>query len=223
MRGATLARPTNSFSAILDTKDDRSYGVFTMKAKDSKKRNLLETGTALMLCKGYHGTGIQQIVDAAGVPKGSFYNYFKSKEDFVIAAMEHSSRDAIKAFEKALEDEDLSPAQRIVTVFRRMAEAFVKEKDYTRGCFVGNMCQEMADTHAAVAEKAEYLFRRYTSALARCLGKLQDTREKQESPDADKLAEFIFNSWEGAVLRMKSSRNAQPLNAFIDTLEILLS
>lgn len=194
-----------------------------MKEKDVKKRGLLETGSTLMLCKGYHGTGIQQIVDAAGVPKGSFYNYFKSKEDFVIAAMEHSSRDPIRAFEKSLEEDGLPPAQRIVATFLRMAEAFVSQKDFTRGCFVGNMCQEMADTNAAIAEKAEYLFRRYTAALARCLSELKNTGVRtRPALDADKLAEFIFNSWEGAVLRMKSSRNAQPLNAFIDSLEILL-
>jgi TetR/AcrR family transcriptional regulator, transcriptional repressor for nem operon len=193
-----------------------------MKEKDTKKRTLLETGSVLMLCKGYHGTGIQQIVDTAGVPKGSFYNYFKSKADFVIAAMEHSSRDTIRAFEQALEEGGLPPDQRIIKAFRRMTEAFVKEKDFTRGCFVGNMCQEMADTNAAIAEKAEYLFRRYTAALARCLRERQDTDRNRRLPDADKLAEFIFNSWEGAVLRMKSSRNAHPLNAFIDTLEILL-
>lgn len=194
-----------------------------MKEKDTKKKTLLETGSALMLCKGYHGTGIQQIVDAAGVPKGSFYNYFKSKEDFVIAAMEHSSRDAIGAFERVLTEGGLPPDQRIITAFRRMIDAFVKQKDYTRGCFVGNMCQEMADTNSSIAEKAEYLFRRYTSALARCLGELQGTGKSRQALDADKLAEFIFNSWEGAMLRMKSSRNAQPLNAFIDTLKILLS
>jgi TetR/AcrR family transcriptional regulator, transcriptional repressor for nem operon len=187
-----------------------------MKEKDTKMRTLLDTGSALMLCKGYHGTGIQQIVDAAGVPKGSFYNYFKSKVDFVIAAMEHSSRDTIRAFEQALEEGGLPPDQRIIG-------AFEKKKDYTRGCFVGNMCQEMADTDAAIAEKAECLFRRYTAALARCLRELHDTDRNRRMRDADKLAAFIFNSWEGAVLRMKSSRNAQPLNAFIDTLEILLS
>jgi TetR/AcrR family transcriptional repressor of nem operon len=194
-----------------------------MKEKDTKMRTLLDTGSALMLCKGYHGTGIQQIVDAAGVPKGSFYNYFKSKVDFVIAAMEHSSRDTIRAFEQALEEGGLPPDQRIIGAFRRMTEAFEKKKDYTRGCFVGNMCQEMADTDAAIAEKAECLFRRYTAALARCLRELHDTDRNRRMRDADKLAAFIFNSWEGAVLRMKSSRNAQPLNAFIDTLEILLS
>ena len=63
--------------------------------KDLKRVRILDAGTELMLRKGYHGTGIQQIVDAAGVPKGSFYSYFKSKEDFVLAAMEHTSRDHI--------------------------------------------------------------------------------------------------------------------------------
>jgi len=194
-----------------------------MRERDDKKRELLDFGSALMLCKGYHGTGIQQIVDAAGVPKGSFYNYFKSKEDFVIAAMEYRSRDAIRAFEQALEQDGRPPDQRIVGAFQRMTEAFEKEKDYTRGCFVGNMCQEMADANSAIAEKAEYLFRRYTAALSRCLGELRDGGRSRRALDADKLAEFIFNSWEGAVLRMKSSRNSQPLNAFIDTLKILLS
>jgi TetR/AcrR family transcriptional regulator, transcriptional repressor for nem operon len=104
-----------------------------------------------------------------------------------------------------------------------MVDAYVKEKDFTRGCFVGIMCQEMADTNVAVADKAEYLFRRYTAALARCICELQDAGESRRMLDADKLAEFIFNSWEGAMLRMKSSRNTQPLNAFLDTLKMLLT
>jgi TetR/AcrR family transcriptional repressor of nem operon len=193
-----------------------------MREKDEKKRELLASGSELMLCKGYHGTGIQQIVDAAGVPKGSFYNYFKSKEDFVVSAMEYRSRDSIRDFELALAQGDLPPDQRIIGAFQCMITAFESKKDYTRGCFVGNMCQEMADTNSAVAEKAEYLFRRYAAALARCLRELPESGQTRRVLDADKLAEFIFNSWEGAVLRMKSSRNAQPLNAFIDTLRILL-
>jgi TetR/AcrR family transcriptional regulator, transcriptional repressor for nem operon len=193
-----------------------------MKEKDEKKRELLASGSELMLCKGYHGTGVQQIVDAAGVPKGSFYNYFKSKEDFVVSAMEYRGRDAIRAFEQALAGGDLPPDQRIIGAFQRMIAAFESKKDYTRGCFVGNMCQEMADANNAVAEKAEYLFRGYTAALAQCLRELQESDQNRRVLDADKLAEFIFNSWEGAVLRMKSSRNAQPLHAFIDTLKVLL-
>lgn len=193
-----------------------------MKKRDDKKRVLLEAGSDLMLCKGYHGTGIQEIVDAAGVPKGSFYNYFKSKEDFVLAAMEHSSRQHISSFEKALLNGDRPPGERIIAAFQRMTDDYIREKDFTRGCFVGNMCQEMADANVSVAEKAEYLFRSYTAALARCIRELQSSGGNRQQLDADKLAEYIFNSWEGAILRMKSSRNAQPLNAFMDTLKVLL-
>ncbi|MFZ1984886.1 MAG: TetR family transcriptional regulator C-terminal domain-containing protein [Desulfatitalea sp.] len=194
-----------------------------MKERDAKKIELLEAGSAVMLRQGYHGTGVQEIVDAAGVPKGSFYNYFKSKEDFVIAAMEHASRERIQDFERALKDPTHPPAERIVRVFEAMRDAYVRENNYTKGCFVGNMCQEMADTHAAVAEKAEYLFRNYTTALARCIRESQGPARRGAGHDPDKLAEFIFNSWEGAMLRMKSSRNAHPLNTFIDTLKKLLA
>ena len=176
-----------------------------------------------MLRKGYNGAGVQEIVDGAGVPKGSFYNYFNSKEDFVVSAMEHASCDAISDFEAALGDQSRLPRQRIIDTYRNMVDAIVASGDYTKGCFLGNMCQELADSHAAIAEKAEYLFRRYTAPLARCIRDAQGQSEINSVADPDKLAEAIFNSWEGAVLRMKSSRNSQPLNAFVDMLELLLA
>lgn len=204
---------------IIDKQDDRSYFLITMKNKDDKREKLLNAGSALMLSNGYHGTGIQEIVDAAGVPKGSFYNYFKSKEDFVLAAMENTGRPDSAVFESALKNSAMPPAERIYSLFKEKADSFVREKSYTKGCFVGNMCQEMADSNESVAEKAEYLFRGYTTALANCIREIQGV---DPTRDADKLAEFIFNSWEGAILRMKSSRNAQPLNAFLEALKILL-
>jgi len=194
-----------------------------MKSTPNDKRTqLLAAGAELMLRQGYHGTGIQEIVDAAGVPKGSFYNYFKSKEAFVLAAMEHASRGPIEGFETDLISEKSSPRQRIVDHYAAMAAAYDRMRNYTTGCFVGNLCQELSDTNAAVAEKAEYLFRIYTTALSRCIRSAQDEGEIDRKADPDRLAEAIFNSWEGAVLRMKSSRNIRPLNAFMDMLAILL-
>jgi TetR/AcrR family transcriptional repressor of nem operon len=190
--------------------------------KDIKRASIIEAGTELMLRKGYHGTGIQQIVDAAGVPKGSFYSYFKSKEDFVLAAMEHTSRDHILGFEVALNASSRSPRQRIIDQYSAMAAAYDASRSYTTGCFVGNLCQELADTNTVVAEKAEYLFRIYTTALALCIRSAQDAGEVSMDADPDRLAEAIFNSWEGAILRMKSCRSIQPLNAFLDMLAALL-
>jgi len=53
----------------------------TRQNKEIRKK-LLEAGVSIFIDQGYHGTGIQEVVDKAGIPKGSFYNYFKSKEDF---------------------------------------------------------------------------------------------------------------------------------------------
>jgi TetR/AcrR family transcriptional repressor of nem operon len=190
--------------------------------KGDKRIALLESGADLMLRRGYHGTGVQQIVDAAGVPKGSFYNYFRSKEDFVLAAMEHSGRDPIAGFETALQADTPSPRMRIIGVYAAMTKAYDDTRSYTTGCFVGNLCQELADTNIAVAEKAERLFRLYTSALSRCIRSAQAAGEVARDADPDRLAEAIFNSWEGAILRMKSSRSIQPLDAFLDMLRSLL-
>jgi TetR/AcrR family transcriptional repressor of nem operon len=192
------------------------------RIRDHRRGAILESGAELMLRKGYHGTGIQQIVDAAGVPKGSFYNYFRSKEDFALAAMEHTSRDHISRFEAALQKGSPSPRKRIIEAYRAMAKAYDEARSYTTGCFVGNLCQELADTNAAVAEKAEFLFRIYTAALARCIRSAQAAGEVAAEADPDRLAEAIFNSWEGAILRMKSSRSIGPLNAFLGMLEMLL-
>lgn len=194
-----------------------------MRPRTDKKLEILQAGSEVMHRKGYHGTGVQQIVDAAGVPKGSFYNYFKSKEEFVIAAMEFTGRPAIVQFEKALQDPSMAPNQRILAAFQNQIQAFEKEKTFTKGCFVGNMCQEVADTQPAVAEKAEYMFRAYSATLAQCLRQAQKEGRISADYDPDQLAEFIFNSWEGAVLRMKSSRNAQPLHAFLNILNEVLS
>ena len=206
----------------LDNKTTGHILIFMKTTKEDKRSTILDAGAELMLRQGYHGTGIQEIVDAAGVPKGSFYNYFKSKEDFALAAMEFTSRDHIAGFEAALTTDSPSPRQRMMDSYAAMAAIYEESRSYTAGCFVGNLCQELADTNAAVAEKAEYLFRIYTTALARCIRSAQGAGEVSKDADPDRLAEAIFNSWEGAILRMKSSRSIQPLNAFLDMLAALL-
>ena len=74
-----------------------------------KRSIIIAVGADPLLRQGYHGTGIQEFLDSAGVPKGSFYNYFKGKEDFGLAAMEDTCRDHICRFEVAPKDTTKSP------------------------------------------------------------------------------------------------------------------
>jgi TetR/AcrR family transcriptional repressor of nem operon len=186
--------------------------------KTDKRAHLLDAGAEVMLAKGYNGTGIQEIVDRAGVPKGSFYNYFKSKEAFALAALEHLSDASRAGYEAILQDPGLSPRQRLIALFDRFIEGHIARHDYTKGCLVGKLCQEMAAVNPTIGDKVEFLFRHYTSAIARCLRDAQAVGEVASDRDADQLAEFIFNGWEGALMRMKASRSPQPLNAFREIL-----
>ena len=57
--------------------------------KQVNRENLLNQGVALLMQQGYHGTGLNEILDAVQIPKGSFYNYFGSKENFAAEIIEH--------------------------------------------------------------------------------------------------------------------------------------
>jgi TetR/AcrR family transcriptional repressor of nem operon len=189
-----------------------------MAIKKNVKEIILQSGSALIYRKGYHGTGIKEITDSAGIPKGSFYNYFNSKEHFAISALDYMGRASLRRMKSSLTDASTPPLDRIVGFFTKMVEKNIHELKFKQGCFIGNLCQEMADVNEAIGEKIDSIFRKYTKMLSICLSQAQKSNDISKEHDVDILAEFIFNSWEGALLRMKASRNAQPLTAFLDTL-----
>ncbi len=188
------------------------------------REEILQSGSALMHFKGYNHTGIKQITDSVGIPKGSFYNYFKSKEQFAVAALEYMSQKTLHRMHSYFGDQTKPPVDRITGFFSDMIEINIREFNFKQGCFIGNFCQEMADVNARIGEKIDYIFRKYTAMLSDCLSQAQQNGDLRKDYDIDKLAEFIFNSWEGALMRMKASRNASPLTAFMDILtEVIFS
>jgi len=123
--------------------------------KDNKRSTIITAGADLMLRKGYHGTGIQEIVDGAGVPKGSFYNYFKSKEDFALAAMEAASRDHICGFETALADPGKSPRRQAYRSKMRRSSGG-ENREIARAVFSENL--KTAGSHAGFVGLGFVLF-----------------------------------------------------------------
>jgi len=117
-----------------------------------------------------------------------------------------------------LGDQTKPPLERIIGFFTEMVEKNIRDLNFKKGCFIGNLCQEMADVNTPIGKKIDDIFRNYTATLSRCLDEAQKKGDIRTDYDVDTLAEFIFNSWEGALMRMKASRNAQPLTAFMDIL-----
>ncbi len=193
-----------------------------MSKGELKKEQLLEAGLEVMKAQGYNGTSVNDIVKAAGIPKGSFYNYFESKEDFALDAIEQAANEGYQASEKVLRNPGLSPIQRLQQFFELETQG-CGEMDYKVGCFLGNMCQEMADGNEAIRAKVNTLLNRQALLIQSVLEEAQAQGGLSSEEDTNSLAEFLFNSWEGALLRMKATKSCAPLDAFKRQLPRLLN
>ncbi|NQU32773.1 MAG: TetR/AcrR family transcriptional regulator, partial [Bacteroidetes bacterium] len=92
-----------------------------------KKMAIIQKSIHIMHLKGYNATGVQELVDAAGIPKGSFYNYFKSKEDFAIDALTYFADRFQKTIEQHLNDKTFTPVKRLEKLFIQLIEWYTDE------------------------------------------------------------------------------------------------
>lgn len=184
--------------------------------RPSNKEQILSAGLDLIYAKGFAASGIQEIADASGVPKGSFYNYFKSKEDFVIEALEHYTMSMSDYLEGALLKARGSPLGNLRKLFEGWCAEF--EKRNRCGCFAGNLSQELANHTPAVRRALRRSFNTLEGFYARCLEAARDAGELPAEADTKALAHFVYNSWQGAIVRAKAEGDSQPMRACVDAL-----
>ncbi len=185
-----------------------------------KKEHLLDSGIDVMKGQGYNGTSVKDIVDAAGVPKGSFYNYFDSKEAFAIEAIEKMAAQSLEDGQRQLSNSAMAPLDRLHGFFAGNIDQCCDDK-FKVGCFLGNMCQEMADNSEQIRLKIKYVLRKHTQMIAAVLEEAKQQGEISTSMDSNTVAEFVFNAWEGALMRMKASKCREPLDAFLAMLPVI--
>ncbi len=183
------------------------------KTKEENKKVLLEKGIEALTKKGYNGTGVQELVDAAGVPKGSFYNYFKSKEDFAVQALNEYSSSGYRFAESILGNKTLSPLTRIEKYYDERIQNII-DSNYTDFCMITSLCDEMADVNDSIGKAISNIFERMKKPLLDCLQEAQDQGEIRLDADVKEMAEFIDNSWRGTALSVKAIQKPQPLNLF---------
>lgn len=182
--------------------------------RSDNRSKLLAAGRELLEAGGSHqATGVQQITDRAGVPKGSFYNYFASKDRFGVEVLTLYAREQQEQFEQALVAADGPPLARLGRLFERLIEG-EREAGFGRGCLAGNLGQEMAATAPEFREVLEEHFRRLQAVLAELLFEAQQTGDLEAGRDPAELAGFLLHAWQGALLRMKATRTDRPLQQF---------
>ena len=181
------------------------------------RERLLEAGVQTFSKSGFNGCSVQDITDAAGVPKGSFYNHFESKEALAAAALEHYWVSGTCDQLGILTCASLSPRQRLRRYFE-VATSDIAKINFTCGCLVGNMAAELSDHSPVIAAKLSDIFRGWSRQVGACIRDAQAAGEIGSTADPDQLGAFVLNAWEGAVLRARIEKTERPLRQFVETL-----
>jgi len=176
----------------------------------STKETLVSEGLQLMLTAGYEAVGIQDVVKAAGVPKGSFYYYFSSKEEFAEAVIDEYTRRASEERERVMESVEGDSVAKVRAYFEHLADGYRKNK-FAQGCLYGNLALEMADRSERLRLRVNAGLIGWEKSLARLFRSDASAAARTRPND---FAKHLIQSWEGALIRMRAERSDRPLELF---------
>lgn len=179
--------------------------------KQTNKENLLSQGVQLLMQQGYHGTGLKEILDAVQIPKGSFYNYFPSKEIFAAEVIQHYIAPFIEQLQGHIQTPEVDALTALTNYFNEMI-AELEQAQFKGGCLLGNLMGEIGDTSEICQQSLQLAVHRYQSLLAHGLKKAQMEGSVRVDKSADDMADLLVNTWQGALLRMKIEQSADPLH-----------
>lgn len=178
--------------------------------KDLKRIKLLDQGVNLLMQQGYHGTGIKDILDGVKIPKGSFYNYFGSKEDFAAEAINHYIDPFILRLTNHLNNPELDGLTALKTYYAELIVE-VENNGYRGGCLLGNLIGEIAETSDKCRIALISAVHRYSQLQQLALSRGQQEGTVRSDRSAKNMADLMLNNWQGALLRMKIEQSVQPL------------
>ena len=196
----------------LTNQDNRSYYSLMPRTaqKQINRENLLNQGVSLLMQQGYHGTGLKEILDAVQIPKGSFYNYFGSKENFAAEVIQYYIEPFIQQLNTHLLNPDNDTLSALQCYFNELITELEKA-GFKGGCLLGNLMGEVGDTSELCQKSLQSAVHRYRDLLQAGLLKAQQEGTVRTDISAENMADLLVNMWQGALLRMKIEQSSTPL------------
>jgi TetR/AcrR family transcriptional repressor of nem operon len=181
---------------------------------DSTKARMLDAGLRMLLRHGYNDLGIQAVLKETGVPKGSFYHHFASKEDFALQVVDRYMDEVHQALEASLGDRSLAPLVRVRKFFELTRDKY--HEDGYLGCMLGGLGQELSGVSPVFQEKIEACLSIVADHIAACMEEARASGDLPLDADPHDMANLIVNCWEGAALRSRLRRDPAPLQSMLD-------
>jgi TetR/AcrR family transcriptional repressor of nem operon len=180
--------------------------------RPSTREQIVQAGLKCLAKKGFNGVGVQDITDTAGVPKGSFYNHFESKEALGAEIVERYGAD--KRRRELLADQSIPPLERLRRHYERLNTIFVEAK-FERGCILGNFSAELANQSDVIRDGLRRLYERWTKDVEAAIAEAQEQGAVAKTLTAAELAAFLLDAYEGALLRARVERDGRAFERFM--------
>ena len=184
--------------------------------KHTTRENLIDVGLRLIHSAGYTATGINQILEAADVPKGSFYHHFTTKDEFVMEVIRRYAAGEEERWDKLLADSNGSPLKRLRRYFKDLIAVYGRRGGPIAGCLLGNLSLEVGGQNAEIRNLLRQAFDGWQNAIAKTLREAVEEKELPKTTKADELAALLVNGWEGAQVRAKAEQSDKPLELFLE-------
>lgn len=181
--------------------------------KPNTRDQIFEAALKLLLERGFNACSVQDITTEAGVPKGSFYNHFESKEALGAEIVGHyASRSKLR---EILVDDSMPALDRLRGYFTSLNDK-IKDRGFQHGCMIGNMSAEMSDQSELIREQLAKIYENWLGKLEYAITAGQKDGTIPTQLSAHVLAGFLLNAWEGTILRVRVDRNQNAFDQFME-------
>lgn len=177
--------------------------------------SILDIGSELIRKEGYHNVGINQILKACAIPKGSFYNFFDTKEHFAREILNRYGKQSKKMIERFLLDDSITPLNRLKSFYGMLIDANETD-EYAGGCLLNTLSNEVGRLNDGIAETANTNFMQWIAVIAGCVKEGQESGEIIDHFDAEYIAEYLHAGTYGAFSRMKVTRSRDYLDNWFE-------
>jgi TetR/AcrR family transcriptional regulator, transcriptional repressor for nem operon len=183
----------------------------------SNKDKILANGLKVVLERGYVGASVRDIVEAAGVPQGSFTNHFASKEAFSLEILDLYFANNRVVIANTLRNDALPPLKRLRAYIDASITA-IRNHGTKNGCLVGNFAAEASDHSEIIRKRVSGIYTEVRDAVTDCLKAAVKDGDLPKNLKAGEMASFIVTGLQGAWLVSKVERDLAFAENFKKTL-----
>ena len=190
---------------------------------EATRQHILNTSFKLLLHKGFVGVGLQEILTTCGVPKGSFYYYFSSKEAFGCALLQQYLADYKVKIDQLILQEERSAYARLVALWQAwIDDPCHNEGGWAENCLIVKLAAEVSDLSEDMRQILNFGVSKLTERIANLLSDGQQDGSIPQHIEPEKMAQTMYQLWLGAALLAKLAQNKQPLYLALETTQQLL-